>query len=344
MTYRFSIKLILLFLNFLLTPQLKAAATTKDPRPILIAIIDTGLDLKHPAFKSMIWQNPGETGLDKNGRDKATNNIDDDGNGFIDDVTGWNFVDNSSQVQDLHGHGTHVAGIIAKEARAAPVRFMVLKYYDPKLSGDQHVRNTILAINYANKMGAKIINYSAGGPDFNSEEQKAILASQSKNILFVCAAGNDGQNSDKSPYYPAAYKLSNMISVAAIDREGQLLKSSNFGVDSVDTVALGLDIRSALPGKKYGAMTGTSQATASITGLAALTLHHYPELESAKQLAQHILRTGLHEKNLQGKVRNSTRPNPERALAMGPKSSSTYFEDPLKIRILETNQVSERQN
>ena len=129
----------------------------------------------HEDLRSNLWKNKGETGLDKQGRSKETNKIDDDGNGFIDDVHGWNFVSNNNKVKDYHGHGTHVAGIVGAEGGngkgisgvSPKVNLMILKYYDPRFSNTDNLKNTIKAIEYATKMGAKIINYSGGGTQYS---------------------------------------------------------------------------------------------------------------------------------------------------------------------------------
>lgn len=249
-------------------------------KPVIVAVIDTGADLKHPLLQGRFWENPGETGRDSKGRDKRNNGIDDDGNGYIDDVNGWNFVNNSNQVQDHMGHGTHIAGIIAAhpspdgkfQGVAANARIMVLKYFDPKTSGFENLRNSIHAIQYAVRMNAKIINYSGGGNEFSLEERKAIELAEKRGILVVAAAGNERSDTDEKPFFPANYKLSNILSVAAVDSNSILLPSSNYGKKSVHLAAPGQKIISTLPENSMGMMTGTSQATAFVSGSAALLL------------------------------------------------------------------------
>ena len=160
----------------------RAWKVTKGSKDILVAVIDTGVDNNHEDLKENLWRNPGETGLDKNGKDKASNGIDDDKNGYIDDVNGWNFVSNNNELTDNHGHGTHIAGIIGALAGnqkgisgiAPDVSLMIIKYYDPKVTNTDNLKNTINSINYAIKMGAHIINYSGGGTDFSQEESDAV--------------------------------------------------------------------------------------------------------------------------------------------------------------------------
>jgi thermitase len=280
----------------------KAWEITKGSKDIVIAVIDTGIDVNHRDLADNLWRNPGEMGLDAQGRDKATNGIDDDGNGFVDDVHGWNFVHNDHKLTDNHGHGTHIAGIIGAKggnnfgiSGVAPnVSLMILKYYDPKASNTNNLKNTINAIRYAIKMKAHIINYSGGGTDYSAEEYEAVKEAERAGILFVAAAGNERSNTDESGkhYYPADYELSNIISVTAVNKdEIKVLPSSNYGVRTVDLAAPGENIYSALPNNSFGFMTGTSQATAFVTGVAALVMSHNRDLGAA-QVKKYILRTG----------------------------------------------------
>lgn len=301
----------------------RAWSVTKGSRDIIVAVIDTGIDVKHEDLASNLWKNPGESGLDAKGRDKATNGIDDDGNGFVDDVYGWNFVSNNNKLDDNHGHGTHIAGIIGAEAGngkgitgiAPEVSLMILKYYDPKVPGTDNLKNTIASIRYAVKMGAHIINYSGGGTEFSQEEHDAVAEAQKKGILFVAAAGNERSNSDQHHYYPADYKLSNIISVTAIDPSTQVLASSNYGVETVDIAAPGQNILSCLPGNSYGYMTGTSQATAFATGAAALVMAHKQSFK-AEDVKKYILATGDAQTQLASKTRTSRQLNLYKALTI----------------------------
>ncbi|MFN9069206.1 MAG: S8 family serine peptidase, partial [Bdellovibrionales bacterium] len=159
----------------------RAWSVTKGSRQIIVAVIDTGVDINHEDLKNNYWKNPGETGKDSKGRNKETNGIDDDKNGFVDDVHGWNFVSGNHNLSDNHGHGTHITGIIAAEANnnkgivgiAPEVSIMTLKYFDPLSPGADNLKNTIKAINYAVKMGAHIINYSGGGLEYSQDEFEA---------------------------------------------------------------------------------------------------------------------------------------------------------------------------
>ncbi|MCB0342994.1 MAG: S8 family serine peptidase [Pseudobdellovibrionaceae bacterium] len=291
-------------------------------RDIVVAVIDTGIDIHHVDLQKNLWVNKGEVGMDAEGRDKATNGVDDDNNGFIDDVHGVNFVGQTTDLSDNHGHGTHIAGIIGAEggngvgiSGVAPrVSLMILKYYDPHAYGGNNLNNTVRAIDYATRMGAHIINYSGGGLQPSESEKQAIARAQKKGVLFVAAAGNEKSNSDVNGYYPADYELDNIISVTAIDRGKNVLPSSNYGEQTVDIAAPGNDIFSTLPSGQYGQMTGTSQATAFVSGVAALIKAKYPDFE-AKKVIRHILENGTEDEKLVGKTRYRKRLNTYRALA-----------------------------
>lgn len=296
----------------------RAWSVSRGSKEIIVAVIDTGADVKHEDLKSNIWKNPGETGLDSKGRDKATNGIDDDKNGFVDDVSGWNFVSNDNDLTDNHGHGTHIAGIIGAEAGnnkgisgiAPEVSLMILKYYDPKKPNTDNLKNTVAAIKYAVNKGAHIINYSGGGLEFSKDEFEAIASAQKKGILFVGAAGNERSNSDKFHYYPADYQLDNIISVTAIDPSTEVLSSSNYGVETVHIAAPGQNILSTLPGNNYGGMTGTSQATAFVSGAGVLIMAKIPSYKNqASEVKKYILSTGDATTSLASKTRTSRQLN-----------------------------------
>jgi len=293
----------------------KAWEITQGSKDIVIAVIDTGADVQHKDLSDNLWVNPGESGVvasefckkQQNPSsvkecNRSINGVDDDGNGFVDDVHGWNFVHNSNQLTDNHGHGTHIAGIIAAKngngygiTGVAPnVSIMALKYYDPKAPGTNNLKNTVNAIRYAIKMKANIINYSGGGTDYSAEEFAAVKEAEKAGILFVAAAGNERSNSDESGkhYYPADYGLTNIISVTAVNKEEtKVLPTSNYGVRTVDLAAPGENIYSTLPNNSYGVMTGTSQATAFVTGVAALIMSVNRDF-NCSDVKKYILRTG----------------------------------------------------
>ena len=322
------------------TSARKAWEVSQGSKEIIVAVIDTGIDQNHRDLAGSLWVNPGESGVADSdschkaskpllvaGCDKSNNGIDDDSNGFVDDVHGWDFVYNDNHMTDNHGHGTHIAGIIAANGQGADgqagvrgvapnVSLMILKYYDPKAPGSNNLKNTIQSIRYAIKMHANIINYSGGGTDYSAEEFAAVKDAEKAGILFVAAAGNERSNSDEvgKHYYPADYDLQNLISVTAVNREEtKVLSSSNYGVRTVDLAAPGENIFSTLPNNSYGVMTGTSQATAFVTGVAAL-------VESVNRdftfldVKKYILRTGDEYATLLSKTGTAKLLNSYRAL------------------------------
>lgn len=300
----------------------KAWQVSQGSRKIIVAIIDTGCDIKHEDLANNIWINEGETGKDAKGKDKATNGVDDDDNGFVDDVHGWNFVSKNNNLSDSHGHGTHIAGIIGAEGGndkgvsgiAPKVSMMILKYYDPKTPAD-NLNNTILSIKYAIKMKANIINYSGGGLEYSDAEKKAIQEAQNQGILFVGAAGNEHSNSDKNKYFPADYGLANIISVTAIDPNTRILSSSNYGVETVHLAAPGQRIYSTLPNNSYGEMTGTSQATAFVAGAAAVVMAFKGNF-TYEDTKKYLLATGDGEETLINKTKTARKLNLYKALTM----------------------------
>jgi thermitase len=308
------------------TDAREAWSITQGSKDVVVAIIDTGADLNHPNLSDNFWTNPGESGFDAKGKDRSNNGIDDDGNGYIDDVHGWNFVSNNNDLSDNHGHGTHIAGIIGGHptpGEATPFsgvapksNLMILKYYDPRVSGSNNLRSTIQAIKYAIRMHAQIINYSGGGVEYSQEEHDAVEEAGKKGILFVAAAGNEKSNSDErgKHYYPADYGLANIISVTAVNKEDTaVLASSNYGTHTVDLAAPGEGIKSTLPGGSLGYMTGTSQATAFVTAVAELVMSHNHDFNYA-EVKKYILRTGDEYPTLQSKTGTAKLLNSYKAL------------------------------
>ena len=284
------------------TPEVRSAIT--------VAVIDTGADIDHRELKDYIWTNPGESGLDQWGHDKATNGIDDDGNGYADDLHGWNFVTNTNDLLDSMGHGTHISGIIKNESskslfskNSPTVKLMILKYYDAEASDSQNIENTVKAINYAVKMGAQIINYSGGGSLPSRPELAAITEANKRQIYVVAAAGNNSKNTDIIGYYPADYRLPNIISVAATDKYGELVSFSNFGPNSVTLAAPGQHVFSTMPGNKFGFMSGTSQSTAFVTGALALKLWENPANKDPQKMLPSLIHEGKFNKTLVGKTK-----------------------------------------
>lgn len=282
---------------------------TTGSHKVVIAVIDSGIDLNHPDLKANIWINKGEI---------PGNRIDDDHNGYIDDVYGWNFISDNNNISDDDGHGTHVAGIIAAEGNNSKgvagvmwsATIMSLKFLDNE--GNGYVDDAVSAIRYATKMGASIISCSWGGSEYSQALKDVIDASSA---LVVCAAGNrgSGTNDDISPVYPACFTSKNIISVAATDASDALASFSDYGLNSVDVAAPGTHICSTLPGSQYGYMQGTSMAVPYVTGLAGLIKSVRPDL-SALQIKYTILNNVDYISSLAGKILTGGRINALKAL------------------------------
>ena len=238
-----------------------------DASAVTVAIVDTGLQLTHPDLAANVWTNPGEI---------PGNGIDDDGNGYIDDVHGWDFVNNDAIPDDDNGHGTHVAGTIGAIGNnnagisgvAWSVKLMPLKAFDA--SGNGSVSAIIAALDYAVANGARVSNHSYGGTSYVQAEYDAFAAAQAAGHVAFVAAGNDGESDDDYPHYPAAFRLDEVVSVAATTASDTLASFSNYGTHTVQVAAPGVSIRSTLRGSTYGNLSGTSQATPHVTGVAAL--------------------------------------------------------------------------
>lgn len=256
-----------------------------DAHEIIIAVADTGIDIQHPSLTDFIWSNPDELPQD---------GIDNDGNGYIDDINGWDFYHNDASVchyasaenalgysalpEDNDNHGTHVAGIIASvlrggnlsftDAPAVPVKIMPLKIHGgEKASGS--VANAIKAIKYAVMMDADICNISWGASTITSSITTLEQTIRESGLLFVTAAGNTGSDNDQVPVYPASFRMNNVVSVSFVNSYGLLTAKSNYGIKSVDIAAPGADIYSTIVGD-YAYMSGSSMAVPYVTGVAAL--------------------------------------------------------------------------
>ena len=243
--------------------------------PVTVAVIDTGVDTSQPDLAGRLWRNTGEI---------AANGIDDDGNGYVDDVGGWNFADWNTQLysaSDGDSHGTHVAGTIAARRGnaygvagiAANAVVMPLKFLKP---GGGFTSDAITAIQYAVANGARVINASWGGTAFSQPLCDAIAQAGASGVLFVAAAGNDGTDNDSTGSWPANCPAPNLVSVAATTSTDGLASFSNYGASQVDVGAPGESVASTLPGGAFGYKSGTSMAAPHVTGIAAVVLGMHP--------------------------------------------------------------------
>lgn len=273
-------------------------------RDVIVALIDTGADTVHPDLENSLWVNPGEIPGD---------GIDNDGNGYVDDINGWNFyMDQPSLCSgNEDSHGTHTAGIIAAGrgdggvagiAGNTQVKVMVLKVLGGPM-GIGSPESVIKAIQYAEANGASICNLSFGTSRYFENLAQTI---QNSKMLFVIASGNgdnagNGLDTDLSPVYPAAFPFDNIISVAGVSWDGTLVKSSNYGLTSVDIAAPGSYILSTVPGQRYAFFSGTSMAAPMVTGGAAL-LYSYRTDFSLADVKTVLLATATPLESLNGKI------------------------------------------
>lgn len=287
--------------------EYKAAKNYDDK--IIVAVIDTGIDTSHKDLKDKIYINVKE----------SLDNTDSDANGYIDDVNGWNFFDKTNVVYDkefpiAQAHGTQVAGIISgltKEnygiSKNSNIVILPIKVFS---NGIAYTSDIIEAINYAESMGAKIINCSFGSTSFNPALKETM---ENSSALFVCAAGNGRNNLDGNPVYPAAFGLDNIISVTSVNDDGGLSYFSNYGAKTVDIAAPGRDIISTIPENKYGENTGSSMSAAFVSGTAARILDKNVNLK-ATEVKRQIIDGADKIVTLDGYVNKAARLNPEFAI------------------------------
>lgn len=262
-------------------PEAWAIHTGRHDAPV-IAVIDTGIDYNHPDLAANMWTNTGEIPGD---------GIDNDNNGVIDDVHGYNAFANTGDPLDGHGHGTHCAGTIAGVGNNGvgvvgvnhAAQVMAVKIFSDDGSTDSAA--ILRGIEYATKMGAKITSNSWGGGGASEAQKEAF---QSSTALHIMAAGNNYSNNDLIANYPSNYDIPNNIAVAASDRNDKRPGFSNYGPTTVDIAAPGKDIYSAAPGGGYQYMSGTSMATPHVAGVAGLVASAYPEA-TAEEIKARIL-------------------------------------------------------
>lgn len=293
----------------------------------VVAIIDTGLDRSHSLFadSGAIWENTAE----KNGLP----GVDDDGNGYIDDINGWNFNANTANVNDDNNHGTHVAGIIlgvgqdvvATPVRESKIKIMPLKFLDANGSGSTSA--AVSAIYYAVAKGAKVINNSWGGASYSQSLHEAYTYAYDHGVVIATAAGNANQNNDSTEMYPANLDTPNNIAVASSTDSDVRSSFSNYGVAKVHVAAPGSGILSSVPGTGciapgcFQMMSGTSMASPFVAGMAALIFREAPQL-SAYQVKQIILATVDPLSSLSGKVSTGGRVNVFKAISSAISQSS----------------------
>lgn len=289
----------------------KAWQTTRGNKDLVVAVIDTGIDYTHPDLKNQMWANEAEL----NGK----KGIDDDANGFVDDIYGYDWVNKDGDPMDDNDHGTHCAGNIGAEHNnnegiagvMGGVKLMGLKFLSKGGSGE--TIDAIEAVNYAVKMGAKVTSNSWGGDEYSKALEEAIANANSAGVLFIAAAGNESNNNDSKPTYPASYTLPNLITVASFTGNGSKSSFSNYGIKTVHIAAPGSSIYSTLPKGKYGNMSGTSMATPIAAGVAGLILSIYPDL-TPQEVKEKLIKSSTVTTALDGITTSNGRVNAASAI------------------------------
>ena len=269
------------------TRALSAWDITTGLGDIIIAVMDTGVDIHHPDLIENVFINT----LEKNG----VAGVDDDGNGIIDDINGYDFADNDNNVADFMGHGTHVAGIIGAAHNSFGTMGIMgqVKILPLKIFKDSNILNreaVVRALDYAVNLGAVVAANSWGGGTPSEIIKNAIRQAGERNLLFVASAGNNKNNNDRERKYPAGYNLENIISVASHNHRDELSYFSNYGKNTVDLLAPGHFILSTFPGNKYKVWSGTSMAAPHVSGAIGLLLNHVGNM-SFKEIKTRLLET-----------------------------------------------------
>ena len=284
----------------------KAWAITTGSKDIVVAVIDTGVDYTHQDLADNIYNNAKEI---------AGNGIDDDGNGFIDDVHGWNFAGvSTNDPMDDNSHGTHCSGTIGGKGNDGKgvagvswnVSILPIKFLTGGGSGT--LADAVKSIQYATKMKVNIMSNSWGGGGFSQSMMDAIVEAKDAGILFIAAAGNDSQNSDSEPHYPAGYQVDNVMAVAASTNRDSLASFSTYGKRTVHIAAPGNNVYSSVPGNAYDTYSGTSMATPHVAGGAALLWSTDKNMGFA-EIKDRLLRSRDFVPSLARKVASSGRMN-----------------------------------
>jgi serine protease len=282
---------------------------------VIIGVIDTGVDHTHPDLMANIWTNPAEI---------AGDGIDNDGNGFIDDMHGINAITSAGDPMDDQGHGSHVSGTIGAAGNNGlgvvgvnhNVSIIGCKFLSA--SGSGSLSDALTCIDYFvdlknNGINVRATNNSWGGGGFSQALSDAITSSEESNILFVAAAGNDAYDNDAQASYPSGYPQDSVLSVASTTRTDSMSSFSQWGLTTVDLGAPGSDILSTVPGGGYASYSGTSMATPHVTGAAALAWSVNPEL-SAIEMKELLMSSGDDNAALAGKTASGKRLNVNNAL------------------------------
>lgn len=270
---------------------LEAWSLTKGDRSIKIAVIDTGVDYNHEDLRANIWTNTAEA--------NGVAGVDDDGNGYVDDIHGYDFANNDGDPMDGNGHGTHCAGTIAAEhdngigiaGVMSQAQIVGVKFLTDEGSGS--TADAISAIDYATAINVDIMSNSWGGGGRSQALEEAIKRANSKGIIFTAAAGNSASDNDIRPQYPANYDVENVISVAAHNYNDGLASFSCYGSDTVHVAAPGRNILSTTPQNQYDVYSGTSMATPHVSGVVGLYLAYHGK-EDPKVLRDKLMQSSVY--------------------------------------------------
>ena len=317
---------------------------------VVIASIDTGVDYTHPDLAANMWHNPGEI---------PANGIDDDANGYTDDVYGIDAAYGTSDPWDPQGHGTHTSGTMAAVGNNAigvtgvcwTAQIMALEFLDSGGSG--YTSDAITCIDYMTwekvHHGVNIVvaNNSWGGGAYSQSLKDAISAAGDAGIVFVCSAGNDANDNDSWPAYPASYDCSNIISVQATDSDDTMAYFSNYGATSVDIGAPGVDILSTLPGDDYASWDGTSMAAPHVAGAVASMAAKFPAENAGTRIA-YILAGADRITGLAGTTTTGARLNVYRSLdhvgptvmAIGSPALGAWSRTPVSVGLLAGDDIT----
>ncbi|HKY26708.1 MAG TPA: S8 family serine peptidase [Pyrinomonadaceae bacterium] len=293
---------------------MRAWAATTGADDLVIAVLDSGVDYTHSDLINNIWRRP-----------VVIKRYEDRQNGAVEDLHGYNAIDNSGDPMDENGHGTHCAGIIGAEGGNSigisginwKVKIMPLKFMNR--NGFGTTKDAIEAINYViNRKQAgvnvRVISASWGSTIRSRALEDVIKKAYEADILFVAASGNSTADTDRSPHFPSSYKLGNVISVAALDRNDQLASFSNYGAKSVHVGAPGAGILSTWPGDEFEIRSGTSMATPAVSGVAGLVLSKHPKMP-VDELKSLLLKSVDKIPSLEGKTTTGGRINAAKAVA-----------------------------
>ncbi len=329
---------------------LKAWDITTGDRSVKIAVIDTGIDYNHPDLADNMWTNTAEA----NGRP----GVDDDGNGFIDDIHGYDFANNDGDPMDGNAHGTHCAGTIGAVHNNGVgvagvmdnVSFVAVKFLTD--SGSGSLEGAIKSIDYATKMNVDLMSNSWGGGGRSEALKEAIERANAAGIVFTAAAGNSGSNNDSSPHYPSNYEVENVISVAATTAQNGMASFSCFGRNTVHIGAPGHRILSSTPNGKYEVFSGTSMATPHVSGAIGLLIANEGRM-NPKAVRERVIATSEPTAALRGKTinggslnaynlltdtrpaRNEPKPGAWRAVALDDvwESAHPYADNASEVRV-----------